>query len=463
MNLNTFGGITAKTGVALTGLLEICNRWDLLDISFSTGAAISGETIVRNENLLCTDAGLHLYGEFSAMDEGVIGNWLNIGYSLDFWDSNNSPLKFKLHSENFILVNECTYQVEKGSLAGMVAKASDRRIPIKDAVINAYQRNNSEVVNSTKTDNYGNYLMNLQTGDYIIQISAPGYMTFEYNITIMKNEEKYAETFLMIDEGQEGQLGQATGKVVNAMTGEGIANAVIKLRIGWKKLDGDIIVTAQTDQSGRYQVNTSIGNYTLIVEQEGYITNTKNIVILSESLTDQNITKNPVSEEIEPANLRIVLTWGERPKDLDSHLLGPTIDGNDYFHVYFANKRYIENFEKIADLDIDDTFFYGPETTSLYQKNPSGTYSFYVHDYSNRANRESMELSQSEAIVEVYLDGSFYKAYPVPSGQTGVNWHVFDYDAATNTIKDINKFVEEIAYEDQHNNIFTVVPMDTTK
>ena len=114
---------------------------------------------------------------------------------------------------------------------------------------------------------------------------------------------------------------------------------------------------------------------------------------------------------------------------------------------------------------MDDITSYGPETTSLYQKNESGTYSFYVHDYSNGGNSDSTAMSQSGAIVEVYLDGQLYKAYPVPTGKTGVNWHVFDYDTATNTITDVNQFTEDITYQPNANARMAAipVPMDETK
>lgn len=464
LDLTALGG-TAKVGPAITGLLEVCRRWDLIDITLSAGPALSGEMIVRNPRLVCIDGGFYIYGEFSAMDEGVIGDWLDIGYSLDFWNSDNSPLKLKGHFENFAEVDECTHDVGYGSVAGMVAKASDRRTPIEGATIAAYRESSSEAVETVQTDAYGNYVMNLRSGDYTIQISAPGYMSFEYDVTIAKDEEQYTEIFLMIDEGQAGQPGEATGKVINAVSGGGIEGAVVTLRKGWNKTDGDIVTTTETDRSGKYQIETSIGNYTLTVEKEGYLTNRRNIVVLSESLMNQNITMNPTGQEVENANLRIVLTWAETPRDLDSHLLGPTVDGADFFHVYFSNKRHVEDSVTIADLDVDDTSSYGPETTSLYKKNESGTYSFYVHDYSNGGNASSTEMSQSGAIVEVYLDGEFFKAYPVPTGKEGVNWHVFDYDATTNTIKDVNQFVDEITYQGQSNAraATPVVPMETTK
>ena len=67
--------------------------------------------------------------------------------------------------------------------------------------------------------------------------------------------------------------------------------------------------------------------------------------------------------------------------DLDSHLVGPKKDGNGSFHIAYYDKTYSEGDTKYADLDLDDTSSYGPETTTVYNMNETGTYSFYVHDF----------------------------------------------------------------------------------
>lgn len=101
-----------KWGGGISGLLEVCNTWDLIDFGLSAGAAAKGELIVRNPELLCLDADMYIYGEISALDDGVIGDWLEIGYKWEFWNSENSPLKCNWHWENFERVNECTYHPE---------------------------------------------------------------------------------------------------------------------------------------------------------------------------------------------------------------------------------------------------------------------------------------------------------------------------------------------------------------
>lgn len=52
--------------------------------------------------------------------------------------------------------------------------------------------------------------------------------------------------------------------------------------------------------------------------------------------------------------MRVVLSWGEKPFDLDSHLIFP---GG---HIYFDSKEGTD-----ANLDVDDTDSYGPETVTI--------------------------------------------------------------------------------------------------
>lgn len=464
LDVPSLGG-TAKLGPHISGLLEICKRWKLIDFGASVGGALSGELIVRNPSLACLDFSVYMYGEISALEEGVIGDWLDIGYTWEFWKKTNSPLKLRGHAENFAPVDHCTFEEETGKIVGRVADASDRNTSIAGATISAYQGDSTTAAGSVQAGQDGGFELSLPAGEYKIKVEAAGYQSFECDVTVEKDKENYTEVLLMVDEQYEGVNGSARGRITNAVTGDGISGAKISLRKGWNKTSGDVIATAETNEYGDYRIETLSGNYTATIERDGYVTVTKNIVVFPLDLGMQNAAMNPNGEDLEAADLRVVLTWGETPSDLDSHLLGPTADGSDYFHISFSNKKYTENSVRIADLDVDDITSYGPETTSLYQKNESGTYSFYVHDFTNRSDRDSTEMSQSGAIVEVYLDGQLYKAYPVPTGKAGVNWHVFDYDAATNTITDVNQFTESITYQPNANARMAAIPItiDETK
>ena len=108
---------------------------------------------------------------------------------------------------------------------------------------------------------------------------------------------------------------------------------------------------------------------------------------------------------------------------MDSHLVGPTAEGGK-FHVYFSSKNFNLNGQTYNKLDVDDTTSYGPETTSVYL-NVGGTYTYYVHDYSNKYSSNSSALSQSGAMVKLYVAGRDKPyIYYAPTGN-GTLWKVF--------------------------------------
>ena len=167
------------------------------------------------------------------------------------------------------------------------------------------------------------------------------------------------------------------------------------------------------------------------VEEQKYLTTYFNVKILGGSVIgNQNAT---VSTTLNDSQLRIVLDWGAQPRDLDSHLLGPQLSGNE-FHIYYGNKRYFESDIVIADLDLDDTSGYGPETTTIYNPN-EGTYTFYVYNFSG-----SPEMSTSGASVRVYTGSNNEPAYVfnIPTDASGKIWTVFRYNSKTRKITPIN-------------------------
>ena len=121
--------------------------------------------------------------------------------------------------------------------------------------------------------------------------------------------------------------------------------------------------------------------------------------------------------------MRIVLTWGSSPSDLESHLVGPAPNGGR-FHVFYSYKDYSWEGTRYAMLDVDDTSSYGPETISVYVS-LEGTYTYCVQDFSNKGSGESTALSTSGAQVTLYVAGEERPTvFNVPN-QPGTVWTVF--------------------------------------
>ncbi|WP_188889895.1 S-layer homology domain-containing protein [Paenibacillus radicis (ex Gao et al. 2016)] len=246
------------------------------------------------------------------------------------------------------------------------------------------------------------------------------------------------------------------GKITNVLN-QAVSNLTIKFRKGLNATTGDVVATVTTDAYGKYFVNLPAGIYTGEIGGEGtdYIKSYLIGVAASNvSNTNENFTaiKIPLASET-----RIVLTWGKAPRDLDSHLIGPAVDGEGQFHTWYWYKKYTVNGELIVDLDWDDVDSYGPETTTL-RKNVPGTYLFYVHNYSNES-----PMTASGAKVQV-IQGTDWEnpiEFTIPTGADERYWLVFEFTIDENgviTFNPINKltndnpasgrYVNETSFED---------------
>lgn len=159
----------------------------------------------------------------------------------------------------------------------------------------------------------------------------------------------------------------------------------------------------------------------LIIKKPGY----SNLVVKC-PCKGMTYAISPVMTNLD--GLRVVLTWGATPRDLDSHMIFP---GNN---IYFGSQRGDD-----ANLDVDDTDSYGPETITLEKKHYGESYVYAVHDFSNSGNPNSRALSNSQAKVFVYMGQSLVRTYYVPQNRSGNLWTVFRM-TGSGDFQDINNF-----------------------
>jgi hypothetical protein len=162
----------------------------------------------------------------------------------------------------------------------------------------------------------------------------------------------------------------------------------------------------------------------LIIKKDGYSN-----LVAKYPCDGMTYALSPVLTDLDA--MRVVLTWGPTPSDLDSHML---FKDN---HIYFNNSRGTN-----AELDVDDIDSYGPETITLKKKMWGEKYIYAVRDFSNRDKLSSSILSASRAKVFVYVGQSLVRSYEVPMHKVGNLWTVFRIteDGAIqgiNTISDI--------------------------
>lgn len=130
--------------------------------------------------------------------------------------------------------------------------------------------------------------------------------------------------------------------------------------------------------------------------------------------------------------VRIMLTWGSEPHDLDAHFWTPMIQGQTW-HVYSANPGHLNN-APYCTLDVDSTNGYGPEQITISQVFP-GTYKYGVYHYDGDST-----ITTSHAVVKLYHQSQLLLTFNVPAVTSQPNWwwYVFNLDGTTGIITPVN-------------------------
>ena len=209
------------------------------------------------------------------------------------------------------------------------------------------------------------------------------------------------------DAFQELESGKLTLRFLNALNGEGIAGGTVLIA------DDSLV----TDWEGKVLFTPPSPDTTLNVRFSApkYITSEFSVEVMAGSLFFNRISISPA---MEVRQLRVVLDWGRRPRDLDAHL----VKRGDY-HISYRNMRTSSDGKGV--LDRDDRDGYGPETITVKEVSRDADYEYYVHDYSNRHTPSSRELSASRAVVKVFGEGRLMKMFELRIFQPGTVWRVF--------------------------------------
>jgi len=288
---------------------------------------------------------------------------------------------------------------------------------------------------SGTTDDNGAYaITGIIEGNYTVTIDAPGYDTkTESNITVSSGS---SHSFLL--------LGSATvtGKVLNSQTGQGVENVAVGFIAVTKSASDFVYVVFKlySNAEGIYHLGElPTGFFNVRMKSDGF--NENNIPNVQINSGANDMGESTVVEEVAEGQIRIVLSWGETPYDLDSHLTGPTATGNR-FHVYYSDSSIEDG--TIANLDVDDTNSYGPETITI-QEYIDGVYRYSIHNYSDQSTEGGLGIYNSPTKVEIFDSNGVLGTYaPKPfTAGAGNTWRVFEF-TVTNGIISINLLDEYI-------------------
>ena len=220
-------------------------------------------------------------------------------------------------------------------------------------------------------------------------------------------------------------------KVTNALTGSPISGATVTI--------GNQVQTTDEDGTAHF-LNLSEGNVQVNVVASGYLPQDTAVAVVCNEDTGAGVSLLPANDQgVAQGDIRIVLTWGENPEDLDSHLTGPMAGSSDVittfppmentnrFHIYYAEPNNCDgspcDTSIPAWLDVDDTTSYGPETITITKINGNfipGRYRYSVHHYSGSGN-----IATSGAVVKVFQGSQLLRTFYPPTNapaDLGVDW-----------------------------------------
>jgi len=272
------------------------------------------------------------------------------------------------------------------------------------------------------TDSNGAYnIEEIPEGNFTIHATMATYV-----VSVKSRVEIYANetTILNFRMAHSNEIGNISGQVNNAINGLPVSEALVSII-------GENLVEI-TDTSGGYTMeNIPAGFYSMNASADGYYQSASyTIKIEADSVTTAHFALSPEFNEDNPGAMRIILTWGEHPYDIDSHLKTPEIN-EQFFHISWEFRGDSTDAPFIW-LDRDDVDSYGPETVTIYEAY-SGNYHYYIHKYAGEG-----PLTASGAKVSIYTSSGLQQSFDVPVIGQGIYWNVCLIDAETATVTPIN-------------------------
>lgn len=344
-------------------------------------------------------------------------------------------------------------EIERTQIAGKVVDIYGSPMPDVAVTLIASDRDGAELI-STVSDPEGRYGFYVPSGKetYGLCFCKEGYNTvplFGINIS-GQTVEVYQEKIVMTEKSQSDNSFQIVAiDAVNpaAVHPEDgfesdklrISGAEMNFREGVNNSDGLPVLTVTANDAGVANVSLPSGCYTVEITAKGY--DKTRYTLLSYPGCDSVMMC--VSPSLGSGQVRIVLTWGESPADLDAHLFTPLNDeiSQTEYHIWFRNNEDATGNRLVGQSD--PPYGFGPETITINNID-EGLYKFYVTDYSNCYDGEttSKDLSESDACVRIYTETGLSQVYHVPCNSEGVIWEVFEI--RNKTIVPIQRYYSNI-------------------
>lgn len=266
----------------------------------------------------------------------------------------------------------------------------------------------------------GQFSLLLEEGEYDLTVSLQGYRTLTVkSVSVLAGKVTYLEDITLLRDAAADK-GTVRGEAVDAVTGLPVAGTVVAFYPGWNVSASSAQGQCAAGDDGGFSLDLPEGHYTAVFSHAGYASARVNLTVFSGGTT---FLTGALSPDQIAVRYRVILTWGEEPPDLDSHLTGVLADGSA-MHVWYRATAARYNGVTVSTLDHDDTSSYGPETITLYIPD-SGVFRYSVHNYTYRKDTANNSLANSSAQVAVYKGSVLVSVFPVPN-LYGTVWNVFE-------------------------------------
>jgi len=224
---------------------------------------------------------------------------------------------------------------------------------------------------------------------------------------------------------EEGSV-QATGCVVDS---EGQPLAGIRIRSEGVNYIGSS--RSISDVQGVFTIPVRVNSVQRLATFRGVQSRTVTLSSAAEDFTFADaadpdsclVVGTTVTGGLATGSAAITLTWGENPRDLDSHLFGvpeTETEENVPFEIFFGNREQTINGQTLF-LDVDDTRSFGPEIVTVPNFPYEGVYTYAVNLFSGTGT-----IASSPARVEVNLGGDI-TVYGPPEGEPTTCWGVLRF------------------------------------
>ena len=206
--------------------------------------------------------------------------------------------------------------------------------------------------------------------------------------------------------------------LVSGCVTDSLGSRVANARVTSDGIDYTNATSASTDSNGNFNIALRrSGSAIIVAEAGGPLSNTLRVGPFT---ADSSVAGCLVLSQA-GAGVTMKLTWGEFPRDLDTHIVTPS--GG---HVYYASRGSLTA-APYAGLDVDDVTSFGPEVLTLTRL-MVGTYKYYVYNYSGYG---AGPIASASARVELNIPGRAPELFTPPSaGETSAtrSWLLFELD-----------------------------------